>query len=535
VSTADRSLGLIAMRLGVALARLDVRAQRRELRWGLAAIVFMLSLAVIWLGYAYCHCLFKQYDDAYITFRYAYNLARGNGMVFNVGEPTDSASSFLYTVVLAAVYWLGWHDLPRFSTVLGTLCAAGSCALVYLTCLRRSQRPLLGVFLALSLALDGMISGWAVSGMETLFFTFLISLAAYRMFILGALGWTEAVLVSAIGLTRFEGVLMSAAFGLLALPHLLRGARRRSALQCLCVFGSFGLLLLFKHQRYGTYLPHAFELKQITSLYAPNPDGLWKVWKASALGLLVLAAVGLVSLPRRRQSLAFALYCVASLVSLRYGPAADGARYSVHMLPLAVMLACVPLSILGRELPVLAFVALSVIGYQAFDSFTEMRTGVETGARHQTCRLQIGAYLEQHRPPGPVLSSDIGAIAYAAPSVKFIDAVGLTSSDVLAARDRGESVDAILFAKQPLVLADTCRRGCDRANRFSMQGWLAAESYWRTPLPSYHYGDHLIKGTVLDRCQTPDNLSFAATRFTFSQVAVPSPAPAKERSGTTAP
>jgi hypothetical protein len=531
VNIGVRPRALIALRWRVALARLDVRAQRRELRWAGAGLVFVLSLSVIWLGYARCDCLFKQYDDAYITFRYAYNLARGNGMVFNVGEATDAASSFLYTLLLALVYVLGWHDLPRFSTLLGTLCAAGSCGLVFLTCLRRSQRPLLALFLALALALDGMISGWAVSGMETLFFTFLITLAAYRLFIVGALGWAEALLVSAIALTRFEGALMSATFGLLALARWRssdRSGRRRLALQCLCIVASFGLLLLFKQRSYGTYLPHAYALKQITALYAPSPSALWGVWKVSALGALGLGAVGLFSLPRRIESLAFALYCVVSLGSLCYGPAADGARYSVHMLPLALMLACVPLSILWRELPLLALAVLCLIGYQAYDSFTEMRTDVETGARHQTCRLQIGAYLKRHPPPGPVLSSDIGAIAYAAPSVKFIDAVGLTSSDVLAARSRGESIDPILFAKQPLVLADTCKRGCDRANRFSLHGWLAAESYWLTPLPEYRYGEHLAQGTVLDRCETPDKLSFAAASFQFSEA--PLPVPAKERS-----
>jgi len=47
----------------------------------------------------------RQYDDAYITYRYAVNLAEGRGFVFNTYERVNSASSFLYTVLLAG--WLG--------------------------------------------------------------------------------------------------------------------------------------------------------------------------------------------------------------------------------------------------------------------------------------------------------------------------------------------------------------------------------------------------------------------------------------------
>ena len=504
------------LRLRTVLARLDAWAQTDAFRRTSAVGVCVTVLALIWAGYLGCDCLFKQYDDSYITFRYAYNLASGHGLVFNVGDATDSASSFLYTLVLAAAYRLGHHDLPRVSTVLGVLCAGGSSAITYLACMRRCQRPVLSAFLAVALGAHGLISGWAVSGMETLFYTFLITLSAYRIFLLRAPGWRDAVLVTLIALTRFEGVFMLLAYGLLELRRWLtldRRGKRTLVLQAACVFGCLAAFLLFKYLTYGTLLPHAFHLKQITALYAPNPSALWSVWRDHALGLLALGTAGLLTLPRRFESAVLVLYVLVSAVSLCLGPFADWARYSVHMLPLVVILACVPLSILQRELWPLAWMACAFIGWQAYESFQASLASTRVLAGHQACRLQVGTYLEQHPPDGPVISSDVGAIAYAAPSVSFIDAVALTSRDVLAARTRGENVDAILFAKRPVVIADTCSGRCIRPTQFSAHNWLSVADYWQTPLPPYEYGAHLRKGRVLDICTSPDQLQFAATRF----------------------
>jgi hypothetical protein len=151
---------------------------------------------------------------------------------------------------------------------------------------------------------------------------------------------------------------------------------------------------------------------------------------------------------------------------------------------------------------------------QAHEAFVELRGANTVVAFHQACRLQLGAYLEHHIDPEQVvLSSDIGAIAYAAPSVSFIDAVGLTSRDVLEARGRGESVDQVLTALAPSVIADTCHGTCTHAADFSSERWLSNQDYWLTPLPGYTYDTRLRNGEVLQRCGSPDGFSFAATRF----------------------
>ncbi|HEX4934306.1 MAG TPA: hypothetical protein VFV33_14045, partial [Gemmatimonadaceae bacterium] len=53
-------------------------------------------------------------DDAYITFRYADHLARGLGLVFNVGERVEGYSNFLWTIWIAFGLRLG-SDAERWA------------------------------------------------------------------------------------------------------------------------------------------------------------------------------------------------------------------------------------------------------------------------------------------------------------------------------------------------------------------------------------------------------------------------------------
>jgi hypothetical protein len=219
-------------------------------------------------------------------------------------------------------------------------------------------------------------------------------------------------------------------------------------------------------------------------------------------------------LPRRFESLAFALFVVASGISLVEGPSAEYARYSVHMLPVSAILASVPLSRLSHRYLPAAMVLLAALAYESYNSLQERRQAIMDGGGHEKCRTEVGQYLERSLPAGTlVLSSDIGVIAYAAPSIHFVDAVGLTSKDVLHARMEGNSVDQVLFGRRPVYLADTCGGSCAKSNEFSAHNWLSVESYWRTPLPPQEYTSHLNNGKLLYRCGSPDGLFFGAAKF----------------------
>ena len=475
------------------------------------------ATGILLTEYFDCDCLLQHNDDSYITYRYAHNWATGYGFVFNPFEATDSASSFLYTLLLALSHRLGLTNLPVVACVLGIASAAAMSAVVYLACLATSGRFFSSFFLACALPANGLISSWAVSGMDTLLFTLLVTWTVYRLFIRCTFGWPETFLVIAVALTRFEGWLLGPLWLALAAPRLRQAdgrIRRALLVKTGVLLGALCVFLLWKVRTYGTFVPHAFELKRITVLYAPRPRALWDVWWMSASVLLVLGAVGVASLPRRLESAALVIYVLVSMVSLAIGPFSDWARYSIHLLPIVAVLACVPLSKCMRSVPWVGVPIAAVVLIQGIHAFVEMQPSFYKAATETACRTQIGAFLDDHLPPGSVvLSSDIGAIAYAAPHIDFVDAVGLTSRDVLLARMQGHNADDVLFAKKPNIIADSCFGTCAAPARFSAYYWLTDPSKWLTPLPEAHYCAGVGTGQVLARCRSADGLSIAATRF----------------------
>jgi len=67
-----------------------------------AFVVAALALTALEL-----HFVNLTFDDAFISFRYADNLAAGRGLVFNPGERVEGYSNPLWTVLLAVPMWLG--------------------------------------------------------------------------------------------------------------------------------------------------------------------------------------------------------------------------------------------------------------------------------------------------------------------------------------------------------------------------------------------------------------------------------------------
>src|SRR5262245_14911733 len=74
------------------------RVSRSGAGYWLAGAIALLFTAIA-LKYAFDYH-FNAVDDAFISFRYARNLANGNGLVFNPGERVEGYTNFLWTVVL---------------------------------------------------------------------------------------------------------------------------------------------------------------------------------------------------------------------------------------------------------------------------------------------------------------------------------------------------------------------------------------------------------------------------------------------------
>src|SRR5579864_7564678 len=119
-------------------------------------------------------------DDAYITFRYARNLADGLGLVYNPGEWVLGTTAPLWALVLSLGYRLGLTDLPWLATLLSAICDAAT-AVVLVLLSRRLGWPLpAAVLVGLAWAFNPMSIAFATGGMETSLFV-LISLLALSL------------------------------------------------------------------------------------------------------------------------------------------------------------------------------------------------------------------------------------------------------------------------------------------------------------------------------------------------------------------
>lgn len=472
------------------------------------------------LYYGAGRSLRNHFDDAYITYRFAIQLARGHGLVFNVGERIDAASSFLYAVLLAGLYRIGLHDLELAAVEIGALCAGGIAAVVFGTLQRLTGRPWLAAVMGLFAGANGLISGWAASGMESVFYAFLVVFFVGSSFFRHRENWVTAAALCFIVLTRVEGLIVGFAWGSM---HCIRMARERGlgehdsranrafllhgALAATTTLGFFA----FKYCYYGTLLPHTFHLKLMLRVYHSNPSDLLRNWVRVASVAVSLAVVGAVVLAWQQGTsavLGTLIFLALTGVSCALGPNAGWARYSIQALPPVMILAGVAIHwLLAKPLKVIclpvAAMVLFGVGIQTVTSCTYMRDNLRAFSPHQDCRRKVGDYLRDHVDPSEVIvSTDIGEISYEAMDFSFIDTVGLTSEDVYRAYQEGRSLDVVFDRRHPRFAADTWwplgqrRRGEYKAyDKVVQPGRMLTRS-----IPVTHYAANLQDRGVLYQC-----------------------------------
>ncbi|HVV51795.1 MAG TPA: hypothetical protein VHO06_19155, partial [Polyangia bacterium] len=269
--------------------------ERRAARLGALAVAIAAALVAAWR-------VKWVADDAFISFRYAENLARGHGLVWNPGERVEGYTNFLWTVLLAGAIRVHL-DPVRVSVVLGLT----SYALLLVTVFRLGWRLLSEKRRALALlplalaATNPYLISFATSGLETMFVALMVTLAFER----AEAGWPRAAgLCAAAALMAHpdQAILVAALAGALALDR----ARRREALvYCATVAAVFVPYYLLRWWYYGEFWTNTYYTKSASAAYfsqgftylgmALLSGGLW--------GLIVPAIVGMTA--RRARLLRF--------------------------------------------------------------------------------------------------------------------------------------------------------------------------------------------------------------------------------------
>ncbi|MEM7356852.1 MAG: hypothetical protein AAF657_38920, partial [Acidobacteriota bacterium] len=154
-------------------------------RWLVAAAVLSL---------VYCLALThqmgeKSHDDAYITYRYAENLARGGGLSFNRGEPYLATTTPLLTLGLAALDRLAPSvPIPVIGQWLSGLALWALCLATYLL-LAGDGRPWGGLYVGLLVLCNPWLTSFWGSESRLLLALVTFSFVAYQRNREGACGF----------------------------------------------------------------------------------------------------------------------------------------------------------------------------------------------------------------------------------------------------------------------------------------------------------------------------------------------------------
>jgi arabinofuranosyltransferase len=424
--------------------RAIIRAVHRRL---LAAVGLGVAVTA---GGAWAMSLDYLADDAFISFRYARNLAAGHGLVYNPGERVEGYTNFLEVVSLAALRRLG-VDLVAAGRGLSLVSGAAGVVLAWALARRGLRRlsPLALVAAAL-VAVNPYHAAWAGAGLEATLFSALLAAAALPL--VGASPTRGSfVVVSALALllalTRPEGALL---YGVLlaggwATARGDRRARLRTIAPGLALFVLVGgAYFVARWLYFGDLLPNTFHAK---SAFTVN-----HVWRglaylrgfarnAFALCASPLVAAGAWAAARRRLWPLMAVpLCVLAVVVAEGGDGLPMYRFVVPALPFLAALAALGAEVaqerLGRAGLVLG---LTVAGLVCLLSFFPNRDEQLLNYLYQRnyevpAWSAAGRALRRSFPPGTTLAAvPIGALGYYS-DLPIIDMVGLTDRTIARAR-----------------------------------------------------------------------------------------------------
>jgi hypothetical protein len=254
-------------------------AERRErnLFWillGAAGIVRILS-AIPLLPYG-------LFDDAYTTFRYAANLARGLGLVFNPGEHVLGTTSPLFTFILAGVgRVVGLQHMEAIAVAADILASLGM--LYYMEAslsLAEVRSEVKWMYLGILAFLPSVISN-ATSGMETPLVLFLMSVSLYLAL---QERWTALACVGVLlCLSRVDTSIWLLTLGIHILVSHKGRALRELAAPLAIFLGGVMAWLTFTKLYYGSVVPQSVVGKAVShGAFAP-PDLNYALTLLSAL------------------------------------------------------------------------------------------------------------------------------------------------------------------------------------------------------------------------------------------------------------
>ncbi len=226
-------------------------------------------------------------DDAYITFRYARNLAQGQGFVYNPGERVLGTTTPLYTLLLVpGVSLFGSEGLPLYATLLNAVFGGLSAFFVFFIARKLGGRLAVAAAASLLFALSPVNVMYSIAGMETALFTCLllsaVSLLIARRVALAALQISLAVL------TRPDGLILAALFWI-AVAGMKQWRSKRVLLPLKVFVIPLLIWLVFSGLYFGSFLPQSIAAKRLA--YSSDSTVFQLAFEFLRQGSLALTAI----------------------------------------------------------------------------------------------------------------------------------------------------------------------------------------------------------------------------------------------------
>ncbi len=402
-------------------------------------------------------------DDAFISFRYARNLAGGLGLVFNPGEIVKGISNPLWTLLLAGTTRIGL-DTVATAVALSLACALAGVWLTFqlfdmiLTAGGADHRRFTG--------LKALLGFGAIASLPTLFYATsgLETHGELLLLLLGSVWHLEAVSRSeprrhflsmlaflAVALMRPEGVVFLLVAAALTITNGRRDRRTRAWIAAAVAVPVvlYTLSLAVDYAYYGALVPNTYLAKPGASMAYPAP--IWRGTQYLARfflisGLFVMlpfCAIAFAHRPARHACVYLSSMVGAQLAFIVF-VGGDVLRFNRFTVPLLPML-----------------LAVALVGFIRWDSVTRVRSprlalftaglcvalmaGLNGGrvylARskyclhdwmHATVHRRVGEALGRALDPGAsVVVNEVGAIAYESRLLCY-DMIGLTDRTVAA-------------------------------------------------------------------------------------------------------
>jgi hypothetical protein len=379
-------------------------------------------------------------DDAYISFHYARNLAQGNGLVLNPGEPVEAYSNFLYVLLLAPGFGVTDSDGIYFFSLFLNLIFAGAAFWLFARYLQQQLGEAGALIGACILAVCLPLWVAVGSGLETTL-VLLISLSIWITVEDAVTAPSRGVIIRLAALLTLSLLARADGFVIAGIAILYLLLKRRfpdAAICAVTVLAAGGAYVLWRYHYYGYPLPNSYYVK-VSGGIGPRLYHAYDQLKNAALfeGLLPLLLVwlfALVEVVRKRLpdpraiagSLRFDLFFPALWLAYWFYIGGDNFwdRFLIILYPLGIFTLLKYLAE-NASAKITAYVAVMLVVLEVLPPFN-LDPRFQYNFNKYDCWITTGKFLGQNYRGKTLATSALGKIPFFS---------GLYAEDILGLGD----------------------------------------------------------------------------------------------------